>query len=68
VSSRKGDDYSSCNLNMNSESTASSIDKNAENLSQSKEDFSCSDYSRSYNMTNGNEVSGIHMNSPLFYS
>ncbi|XP_065721731.2 serine/threonine-protein kinase greatwall isoform X2 [Drosophila suzukii] len=65
VSSRKGDDYSSCNLNMNSESTASSIDKNAENLSQSKEDFSCSDYSRSYNMTNGNEMSGIHMNSPF---
>ncbi|XP_037730886.1 serine/threonine-protein kinase greatwall isoform X2 [Drosophila subpulchrella] len=65
VSSRKGDDYSSCNLNMNSESTASSIDKNAENLSQSKEDYSCSDYSRSYNMTNGNEMSGIHMNSPF---
>ncbi|XP_070073556.1 serine/threonine-protein kinase greatwall isoform X2 [Drosophila takahashii] len=60
VSSRKGDDYSSCNLNLNSESTASSIEKNAENLSQSKEDFSCSDYSRSYNMTNGNEMSGIH--------
>uniref|UniRef100_A0A6P4F404 Serine/threonine-protein kinase greatwall n=1 Tax=Drosophila rhopaloa TaxID=1041015 RepID=A0A6P4F404_DRORH len=65
VSSRKGDDYSSCNLNLNSESTASSIEKNAENLSQSKEDYSCSDYSRSYNMTNGNEMSGIHMNSPF---
>ncbi|XP_017084955.2 serine/threonine-protein kinase greatwall isoform X5 [Drosophila eugracilis] len=65
VSSRKGDDYSSCNLNLNSESTASSIEKNGENLSQSKEDFSCSDYSRSYNMTNGNEMSGIHMNSPF---
>ncbi|XP_016960633.1 serine/threonine-protein kinase greatwall isoform X2 [Drosophila biarmipes] len=65
VSSRKGDDYSSCNLNMNSESTASSIEKNADNLSQSKEDFSCSDYSRSYNMTNGNEMSGINMNSPF---
>ncbi|XP_017041078.1 serine/threonine-protein kinase greatwall isoform X2 [Drosophila ficusphila] len=65
VSSRKGDDYSSCHLNLNSESTASSIEKNAENLSQSKEDFSCSDYSRSYNMTNGNEMSGIQMNSPF---
>ncbi|XP_052836527.1 serine/threonine-protein kinase greatwall isoform X2 [Drosophila gunungcola] len=66
VSSRKGDDYSSCHFNQNSESsTASSIEKNAENLSQSKEDYSCSDYSRSYNMTNGNEMSGIHMNSPF---
>ncbi|EDV30295.1 uncharacterized protein Dana_GF23215, isoform A [Drosophila ananassae] len=65
VSSRKGDDNSSCHLNLNSESTASSIENKAENLSQSKEDFSCSDYSRSYNMTNGNEMSGIHMNSPF---
>ncbi|XP_017037891.1 serine/threonine-protein kinase greatwall isoform X2 [Drosophila kikkawai] len=65
VSSRKGDDNSSCHLNLNSESTASSIEKNAENLSQSKEDFSCSDYSRSYNLTNANEMSGIHMNSPF---
>ncbi|SPP81036.1 serine/threonine-protein kinase greatwall isoform X1 [Drosophila guanche] len=66
VSSRKGDDYSGCHLNQNSEnSTASSIEKNTENLSHSKEDYSCSDYSRSYNMTNGNEMSGIHMNSPF---
>ncbi|XP_026831808.1 serine/threonine-protein kinase greatwall isoform X2 [Drosophila erecta] len=65
VSSRKGDDYSSCHLNLNSESTASSIEKNGDNLSQSKEDFSCSDYSRSYNITNGNEMSGINMNSPF---
>ncbi|KAH8284125.1 hypothetical protein KR054_010797 [Drosophila jambulina] len=65
VSSRKGDDNSSCHLNLNSESTASSIEKNPENLSQSKEDFSCSDYSRSYNLTNANEMSGIHMNSPF---
>lgn len=65
MSSRKGDDYSSCHLNLNSESTASSIEKNVDNLSQSKEDFSCSDYSRSYNVTNGNEMSGINMNSPF---
>ncbi|XP_034112378.1 serine/threonine-protein kinase greatwall isoform X2 [Drosophila albomicans] len=66
VSSRKGDDNSSCHLNLNSESTASSIEKNQENLSQSKEESSCSDYSRSYNLTNnGNEISGIHMNSPF---
>ncbi|XP_017140450.1 serine/threonine-protein kinase greatwall isoform X2 [Drosophila miranda] len=66
VSSRKGDDYSGCHLNQNSEnSTASSIEKNTENLSHSKEDYSCSDYSRSYNLTNGNEMSGIHMNSPF---
>ncbi|XP_068157919.1 serine/threonine-protein kinase greatwall isoform X2 [Drosophila tropicalis] len=67
VSSRKGDDYSSnCHLNLNSESTASSIEKNAENLSQSKEDYSCSDYSRSYNTTNNaTELSGIRMNSPF---
>ncbi|KRK02807.1 serine/threonine-protein kinase greatwall isoform X2 [Drosophila yakuba] len=65
VSSRKGDDYSSSHLNLNSESTASSIEKNVDNLSQSKEDFSCSDYSRSYNITNGNEMSGINMNSPF---
>ncbi|XP_022212682.2 serine/threonine-protein kinase greatwall isoform X2 [Drosophila obscura] len=66
VSSRKGDDYSGCHLNQNSEnSTASSIEKNTDNLSHSKEDYSCSDYSRSYNLTNGNEMSGIHMNSPF---
>ncbi|KAH8382200.1 hypothetical protein KR009_002241 [Drosophila setifemur] len=67
VSSRKSDDNSnsSCHLNLNSESTASSIEKNAENMSQSKDDLSCSDYSRSYNVTNGNEMSGIHMNSPF---
>ncbi|KAH8311652.1 hypothetical protein KR044_007363 [Drosophila immigrans] len=66
VSSRKGDDNSSCHLNLNSESTASSIDKIQENLSHSKEEYSCSDYSRSYNLTNnGNELSGIRMNSPF---
>ncbi|KAH8359323.1 hypothetical protein KR093_005819 [Drosophila rubida] len=66
VSSRKGDDNSSSHLNINSESTASSIEKNQENLSQSKEEYSCSDYSRSYNLTNnGNELSGIRMNSPF---
>lgn len=51
VSSRKGDDNSSCHLNLNSESTASSIEKNTENLSQSKEEYSCSDYSRRFNVT-----------------
>ncbi|TDG45099.1 hypothetical protein AWZ03_008524 [Drosophila navojoa] len=66
VSSRKGDDNSSCHLNLNSESTASSIEKNTDNLSQSKDEYSCSDYSRSYNMTNNaNELSGIRMNSPF---
>ncbi|EDV91357.1 serine/threonine-protein kinase greatwall isoform X2 [Drosophila grimshawi] len=66
VSSRKGDDNSSCHLNLNSESTASSIEKNTDNMSQSKEEYSCSDYSRSYNMTNNaNELSGIRMNSPF---
>ncbi|XP_017847518.1 serine/threonine-protein kinase greatwall isoform X2 [Drosophila busckii] len=66
VSSRKGDDNSSYQLNQNSEDTASSIEKNSDNLSQSKNDFSCSDYSRSYNITNnGNELSGIRMNSPF---
>ncbi|XP_064550517.1 serine/threonine-protein kinase greatwall isoform X1 [Drosophila montana] len=66
VSSRKGDDNSSCHLNLNCESTASSIEKNPDNLSQSKEEYSCSDYSPSYNMTNNaNELSGIRMNSPF---
>ncbi|KAL7727313.1 hypothetical protein ACLKA6_008599 [Drosophila palustris] len=66
VSSRKGDDNSSCHLNLNSESTASSIEKITGNLSQSKEEYSCSDYSRSYNLTNNpNELSGIRMNSPF---
>ncbi|XP_030371321.1 serine/threonine-protein kinase greatwall [Scaptodrosophila lebanonensis] len=65
VSSRKGDDYSSSHLNLNNETTTSSIEKTTDNLNNSKGDYSCSDYSRSYNVTNANELSGIRMNSPF---
>ncbi|XP_065371530.1 serine/threonine-protein kinase greatwall isoform X3 [Calliphora vicina] len=42
----------------------SSIDK-VENLCNSRDDFSCSDYSKSYNINNTNEISGIRMHSPF---
>lgn len=41
----------------------SSIDK-VENMCNSKDDLSCSDYSRSYNVSNANELSGLRMHSP----
>ncbi|KAI9581146.1 serine/threonine-protein kinase greatwall isoform X1 [Glossina fuscipes] len=61
VSSRKSD-YS--NSNLNNETTSSSIDR-ADILCNSKDDLSSSDYSRSYNINNTNEISGIRMHSPF---
>uniref|UniRef100_A0A1I8PKL6 Serine/threonine-protein kinase greatwall n=1 Tax=Stomoxys calcitrans TaxID=35570 RepID=A0A1I8PKL6_STOCA len=61
VSSRKSD-YSNSNVNI--ETTTSSIDK-AENMCNSRDDYSCSDYSKSYNINNTNEISGIRMHSPF---
>ncbi|XP_073815256.1 serine/threonine-protein kinase greatwall isoform X2 [Musca autumnalis] len=61
VSSRKSD-YSTSNVN--SETTTSSIDK-AENMCNSGDDYSCSDYSKSININNTNEISGIRMHSPF---
>ncbi|XP_055907798.1 serine/threonine-protein kinase greatwall isoform X2 [Eupeodes corollae] len=59
---------SSRNSNSNSNNTnnceISAIDK-VENLCNSKEDLSCSDYSRSYNVSNTNELSGLRMHSPF---
>ncbi|XP_028897025.2 serine/threonine-protein kinase greatwall isoform X3 [Zeugodacus cucurbitae] len=53
VSSRKSD-YSLSQINT----TTSSLDK-AENMFISKNDISCSDYSRSYNTNNTNETSSM---------
>ncbi|XP_023301310.2 serine/threonine-protein kinase greatwall isoform X1 [Lucilia cuprina] len=61
VSSRKSD---CSNSNINSETTSSSIDK-VENLCNSRDEYSCSDYSKSYNINNTNEISGIRMHSPF---
>ncbi|KAM7360555.1 serine/threonine-protein kinase greatwall isoform 2-T2 [Cochliomyia hominivorax] len=61
VSCRKSD---CSNSNINSETTSSSIDK-VENLCNSRDDYSCSDYSKSYNINNTNEISGIRMHSPF---
>ncbi|XP_037952903.1 serine/threonine-protein kinase greatwall-like [Teleopsis dalmanni] len=58
VSCRKSD----CS-NSHGNSETSSIDK-TENLCNSKDD-SCSDYSRSYNNNNTNEISAIRMQSPF---
>uniref|UniRef100_A0A1A9W4F5 Serine/threonine-protein kinase greatwall n=1 Tax=Glossina brevipalpis TaxID=37001 RepID=A0A1A9W4F5_9MUSC len=55
VSSRKSD-YSN---NSNNETTVSYI------LCNSKDDLSSSDYSRSYNINNTNEICGIRMHSPF---